>query len=140
MKGRKRHILVDTLGLLIAVVVTGADVQDRDGGVLVLEMVDSDSTSLKKVFADRAYRGKPVEFAKKQEVFVVEIQVPPKGRKGFVPESQRWVVERTFAWLSRCRRLARDVEFLVESSEAMIHLAMIRIMLNRLAPRKQHTG
>jgi putative transposase len=131
--GRKRHIVVDTMGLLLAVVVHSASVQDRDGVKLVTEGIKAKFPRLKLIWADGAYEA-AVGWAKQFGRFVLELVRKPAGQKGFVLLPRRWVVERTFAWLVRCRRLARDYERLTESSEAMVHVAMIRLMLRRLKP------
>ena len=131
--GRKRHIVVDTMGLLLAVVVHSASVQDRDGVKLVTAGLKARSSRLKLIWADGAYEA-AVGWAKQFGHFVLELVRKPAGQKGFVLLPRRWVVERTFAWLVRCRRLARDYERLTESSEAMVHRAMIRLMLRRLKP------
>ena len=131
--GRKRHIVVDTMGLLLAVVVHSASVQDRDGVKLVTGGLKAKFPRLKLIWADGAYEA-AVGWAKQFGRFVLELVRKPSGQKGFVLLPRRWVVERTFAWLVRCRRLARDYERLTESSEAMVHVAMIRLMLRRLKP------
>jgi putative transposase len=131
--GRKRHIVVDTMGLLLAVVVHSASVQDRDGVKLVTAGLKARFPRLKLIWADGAYEA-AVGWAKQFGRFVLELVRKPADRKGFVLLPRRWVVERTFAWLARCRRLARDYERLTESSEAMVHMAMIRLMLRRLKP------
>ena len=131
--GRKRHIVVDTMGLLLAVVVHSASVQDRDGIKLVTEGITARFPRLELIWADGAYEA-AVGWAKQFGRFVLELVRKPSGQKGFVLLPRRRVVERTFAWLVRCRRLARDYERLTESSETMVHLAMIRLMLRRLKP------
>jgi len=131
--GRKRHIVVDTLGLLLAVVVHSASVQDRDGVKLVTAGIKARFPRLKLIWADAAYEA-AVGWAKRLGKFALELVRKPAGQKGFVLLPRRWVVERTFAWLMRCRRLARDYERRTESSEAMVHVAMIRLMLRRLKP------
>ena len=131
--GRKRHIVVDTMGLLLAVVVHSASVQDRDGVKLVTAGLKARFPRLKLVWADGAYEA-AVGWAKQLGRFVLELVRKPAGQKGFVLLPRRWVVERTFAWLVRSRRLARDYERLTTSSEAMIHVAMIRLMLRRIRP------
>jgi len=131
--GRKRHIVVDTMGLLLAVVVHSASVQDRDGVKLVTAGLKARFPRLRLIWADGAYAA-AVGWAKQFGRFVLELVRKPADQKGFVLLPRRWVVERTFAWLVRCRRLARDYERLTESSEAMVHVAMIRLMLRRLKP------
>lgn len=133
MFGRKRHLLVDTLGLVIAAVVHAADVQDRDGAKAVLAKASWEVGRLKVVRADAGYAGKLVEWTLAACGWVVEVVRRPKGSKGFVLLPRRWVVERTFAWLYQHRRLSKDYEYRTESSEAVIYVAMIGIMLRRLA-------
>ena len=134
VNGRKRHLVVDTLGLLLAVVVHGADVQDYDGARLVLAEVHGRFPRLKKIWADSRYacNGLP-DWVKKVFGWVVEVVRRPVGAIGFVVLHRRWVVERTFAWLGRNRRLSKDYERSPRVSEAWIRLAMIRVMLRRLA-------
>ena len=134
--GRKRHALVDTLGLLMKVVVTAGNVQDRDGAKLLLQdLAEQDGLiqRLELIWADGGYRGTLVTWVKKAFGWKLEIVEKPKDQIGFQVLPKRWVVERTFAWLVRQRRLARDYERLPETSEAFIYVAMIRLMLRRLA-------
>jgi putative transposase len=137
VKGRKRHILVDTLGLLLLVVVHAASIQDRDGAKRVLEKVPGRFTRLARIWADGGYAGQLVQWVKESNQCVLEIVKRSDKRKGFEVLPHRWVVERTFGWLNRYRRLAKDYERLPESSEAMIQIAMIRLMLARLAGKHQ---
>lgn len=134
MNGRKRHILVDTLGLLLTVVVHAANVQDRDGAKLVLEKARGKFPRLQLIWADGGYAGKLVEWVKETCGWLLEIVRRTDDMQGFVVLPRRWIVERTFGWLGRCRRLSKDYEERTESSEAMIQLAMIHLMLKRLAP------
>ena len=129
--GRKRHLIVDTMGSLLAVVVHSATVQDRDGVKLVGQRVQGRFPRLKLIWADGAYEA-AVGWAKQFGGWVLELVRKPPGQKGFVVQKRRWVVERTFAWLMRSRRLARDYERLTESSEAMVQVAAIHLMLKRL--------
>ena len=134
--GRKRHIVVDTLGLLLTIVVHSASVQDAAGGLLVLQrLFDQTKRSvhnrwcrLKLIWADGAYAAIGVQ-VRKQFGWTIEIVRPTAGQKGFVVLPRRWVVERTFGWLGRYRRLARDYEHTVSTSEAMTYLASVRRML-----------
>ena len=130
--GRKRHILVDTMGLLIAVVVHSAGIQDRDGGLLVLERIQGFFSKLILIWADGGYRGQFVERAYRSFRREIEIIDKDPDQKGFKVLPRRWVVERTFAWLSNYRRHSRDYERLIESSEAMIYISMVQLMLKRL--------
>jgi putative transposase len=140
VKGRKRHILVDTLGLLIAVVVTSADVQDYHGAKPVFEKVKDRCPRLKVVWAD-GIDEKEWLIAWVETECGWELQVTKRSdkEKGFKVVAKRWVVERTFAWLGRYRRLSKDYEKLTETSEAMIQMAMIHIMLRRLEPTHQYS-
>ena len=120
------------MGLLIAVVVHPANIQDRDGAKLVLEKLKGRCPRLELIWADGGYAGKLVDWARGFAGWVIEIVKRP-GQKRFVVLPRRWVVERTFAWLGRYRRLSKDYEGLCETSEALIHLGMIRLMARRLA-------
>ncbi len=131
--GRKRHILVDTLGLLVVVVVTAASVQDRDGARLLLRRRRSAWKTLRRVWVDGAYRGQLVDWAWHHARLTLQVVLRPDEQRGFVVLPRRWVVERTCAWLSQARRLSKDYEELPSSSEAMIYVTMIRLMLRRLA-------
>ena len=132
--GRKRHLAVDTLGLLLAVVVHGADCQDQDGAKRVLNQLGERFRRIKVVFGDVAYgrSGLPAWTAAKF-VWILQAVLRPVGVSGFVVLPKRWIVERTFAWLTRHRRHARDYEKLPASSEALIQIAMIGLMARRLA-------
>jgi len=134
VKGRKRHILVDTLGLLIAVVVTAASTQDRDGAKTLLTQVKTQMSRLQRIWADGAYRGELIEWVQEHCGWVLEIVMRVEGAVGFQVLPRRWVVERTFGWLNSSRRLSKDYEYLPKQSEAMIQVAMMRLMLKRLAP------
>lgn len=137
MKGRKRHIVVDTLGLLLAVVVHTADVQDRDGAPLVLARLKGLYCWLQGAFADAGYQGPKLEAAiRRQRLVPLEIVRKQPDQVGFKVLPKRWIVERSFAWLGHQRRLAKDYELLPEVSEAMVKLAMVRLMLRRLTGRE----
>ncbi len=133
IKGRKRHLLVDMLGLVLVAFVSTADVQDRDAAAAVLPLAAEQFPTLVKAWADAAYEGPRVERLVQQTGVQVEIVKRSDNTPGFVVQAKRWLVERTFGWLSRERRLARDYERKEESCEAFIHLGMIRLMLGRLA-------
>lgn len=133
LTGRKRHLLVDTLGLLIALVVHAANIQDYDGARQVLHKAATKSSRLQKVLADGIYpKNGLVEWVKQQFQFVLEIVSRDKEQKGFVVLAKRWIVERTFAWLGRYRLLSREYEHLTQTSESDVYIASIRIMLQRL--------
>ena len=136
IKGRKRHILVDTLGLLLSALVLTADIQDRDGAKLLFAKVKGCFPRLKLVWADGGYAGKLVEWVKEFCDWVLEIVKRTDDMKGFVLLPHRWVVERTFGWLNRWRRLSKDYERLTDTSEALIYATMSRLMLRRLAKIK----
>jgi transposase len=134
VKGRKRHIVVDTLGLLVGVVVHAADIQDRDGAPAVLKSILERWPWLRHVFADGGYAGPKLRGAlQKIGKFTMEIVKRSDSAKGFEVLPRRWVVERTFAWLGRCRRLAKDFERSIESAQAWVFVANIRMLTRRLA-------
>ena len=137
VNGRKRHVVVDTLGLILAVVVHAADIQDRDGAKLALGQTRGRFPRLKKVLADGIYNGGIAEWTLKFCGWLLEVVPKPERKKGepFKVMKWRWIVERTFAWLGRCRRLSKDYEQQPSSSEAMIHIAMAHLMLRRLAAK-----
>ncbi len=134
VNGRKRQLLVDTLGLLLTVVVTKANVSDQASLKQLLAAISGKLPRLELIKADEAYRveqfGKEV-FANYQRL--LEIVTRPKGVKGFQVQAQRWVVERTLAWLGNYRRLSKDYEVLPETSETFIYLAMVDLTTKRLA-------
>jgi putative transposase len=133
--GRKRHLLVDTMGLLLAAVVHAADVQDRDGAKLVLAKAKGRFPRLQLIWADGGYAGALLDWVKQACGWVLQTILRPVGVKGFVLLPRRWVVERTFAWLGRYRRLSKDYEYLTSTSEAMITIAMIHLMAQRVMRR-----
>ncbi len=132
--GRKRHIIVDTMGMLLGVVVHPADIQDRDGARLLLNKLAGRFRELRLIWADGGYAGQLVDWVREHTGWELEIVRRPSGKREFAVLPRRWVVERTLAWLGRCRRLSKDYECLVSSSEAWIQIAMIQLMLRRLAP------
>ena len=133
VKGRKRHILVDTVGHLLKVVVHTANIQDRDGAkLLLMSLPPMLRLRLLKIWADGGYRGQLISWCWQELKTVLEIVSPPPDQKGFTVLPRRWVVERTFAWLGKYRRLSKDYEESVCSSEGMIYLASIHTLLNRL--------
>jgi len=134
INGRKRHIVTDTSGLLVGLVVHSAAIQDRDGAAQVLKSIVKRWPWLRHVFADGGYAGPKLKGALKRiGRFALEIVKRTDKAKGFEVLPRRWVVERTFAWLGRCRRLARDFEKSIASAEAWILVASIRLLTRRLA-------
>lgn len=136
VKGRKRHLLTDTEGWLFGVAVTAAHVQDKAGALIVLRRPDGGRKKLRRLWADGAYRtqrGHLAEWLAAHSLRLTAV-TPPTGQRGFTLLPRRWVVERTFSWLYQARRLSKDYERLLESSEELIYLAMSRLMLRRLAP------
>ncbi len=135
VKGRKRHLLVDTLGLLIAVVVTAANVQDYHGAKPVLGSVRDRCPRLQVIWADGIYE-KPwlIDWVRSECGWELQVIKRSDKDKGFKLLPKRWVVERTFGWLGRYRSLSKDYERLPETSESMIRMAMIHVMVRRLEP------
>lgn len=135
IKGRKRHIIVDTLGLVIGVVVHTADISERAGAKLLLASLKYPLLRLKKILVDKGYSGvEMTDWVKENFNWIWEVSKSPDNQKGFIVESKRWVVERTFAWLGKCRRLSKDYEYHEKMSESFVYLALIRIMLRNLTP------
>ena len=134
MKGRKRHIVVDTMGLLLAVVVHAADIQDRDGAKPVLSKLQGRFPRLRLIWADSAYAGQLVDWASAMGGWLIEVVKRARNSHSFEVLPRRWVVERTLGWLGRNRRLSKDYEELTESSEAWVYIAMTHLMLKRLRP------
>ncbi len=134
IKGRKRHIVTDTQGLVLVVLVHPANIQDVHGAVPVLRALRRLHPNLQHIFADRVYRGPQLRNALADcGPWSIEIVQRPPGVKGFQLLPRRWVVERTFAWIGRCRRLAKDFEASIESATAWIMLANLRLLSRRLA-------
>jgi putative transposase len=137
IKGRKRHIVTDTQGLVLAVLVHPANIQDCHGAVPVLTALRQRCPDLHHVYADRVYRGPQlIQALAASGPWSIEIVKRPTGVKGFQLLPRRWVVERSFAWLGRCRRLAKDFEASCETEAAWVWLANIRLMLRRIARAK----
>jgi putative transposase len=135
LNGRKRHIVVDTLGLLLAVTVTAAAADDGTAAPQVLKKLSQESfPRLKKLWGDNKYNNHSLdEWISEHGWYVIEVKSRPPGSEGFRVIKWRWVVERTFAWLGRCRIHSRDYERKTESSEAQVQISMIGLMLRRLA-------
>lgn len=137
IKGRKRHLLVDTLGLLLVVLITSAGLDDGVAAPLLLgQVTPQDLPRLETIFADQKYHNHALEtwMAKHRAGWRIEVKARPEGMKGFTPLAKRWVIERTNAWQGRYRRNSKDYERRVESSAAMIQISHIHLMLNRLSP------
>ena len=134
IKGRKRHLLVDTMGLILALVVHSAGVQDRDGAKAVFAQARSKCPRLEKVWADGGYAGQLVAWVDDHCAWELEIVKRSDDVKGFKLIPKRWVSERTFGWLNKYRLLSKEYEVLIESSEADIYLAMTHVMVRRLEP------
>ena len=122
------------MGLLLKVVVHAADIQDRDGARLVFKQMRKYFKRLKLIWADGGYAGKLINFVNRYYHCILEIVKRSDDLKGFKVLPKRWIVERTFGWFNNYRRLSKDYESLTQSSETMIHLAMINLMLHRLKP------
>jgi transposase len=132
-KGRKRHIATDTLGLLLAVVVTGANIQDRDGAHRLLVALRARFSTVSYLWVDGGYAGRLVVWAHKVLSMTLEVVKRTDKTAGFLVLPRRWVVERTFGWITKHRRCVRDYETLPEHHEAMVYIAMIMTMSRRLA-------
>jgi len=136
IKGRKRHIVVDSLGLLLAVAVLPASIQDGEAARVVLQQVTArEFPRLELLWGDSAYgRYDLPDWVEGHRQYTLHIVSRPEGSKGFVLLPKRWVVERTFGWIGRYRRLSKDYERRNDSSEAMVQIASVHLMLQRLAP------
>jgi putative transposase len=139
--GRKRHILVDSMGLLLSVVVTSAAIDDGVAAPAVFTPVESEAfPRLEKVYADNKYHNHALYAWMQEHVnYVLEIVRRREDQVGFAVLPQRWVVERTFAWLGRCRRLSKEYERRTDTSETIIKISMIHLLLKRLAPTEEET-
>jgi putative transposase len=134
VKGRKRHLLVDTLGLPLSVYVTPADVQDRVGARCLLARLKPLAPRLKKIWADGAYGGEPLaKWCQEEGGWDLEVVEPNREAEGFEVIPKRWIVERTFSWIGRNRRMSKDYERRVQTSECLMKVATIRLILRRLA-------
>ena len=138
IKGRKRHIFADTLGIILAVIVTPANEGDRNGlKKLMKNYFGKGVTRLRKIWVDAGYSGEPLRqwVEKLSKDFRVDLEMTEKTGKGFNVVKKRWVVERTFAWIFNFRRNSKDYEVLTKNSEAMIQISMISIPVRRQAPQ-----
>ncbi|GAA3827984.1 hypothetical protein GCM10023083_71270 [Streptomyces phyllanthi] len=135
VNGRKRHIVVDTLGLLLAVMVTAASVTDRDAGQALLDRLRERHWRITRVWADGGYTGRLVDLARDAWRIALTVVRRSDDTSGFTVLPKRWLVECTFAWLMHSRRLARDYETRTDTSEAVITWAMSTVMSRRLARR-----
>jgi putative transposase len=135
-KGRKRQLLVDTRGNVLALLVHAADLQDREALVLLLDEFRDRFPRVVVILADEGYRAEWLDELSQEYGIAIQIVTKPAGQVGFVVQKLRWIVERTIAWLNRYRRLSKDYEFLAECSESMVYLASIRTTLKRLFPRR----
>jgi len=137
INGRKRHVFVDVTGFVLAVLITAANVDDGVAAIQLLSQIDPvQNPRLKVIWGDNKYHNHALEawLASNRPGWTLEVKSPPEGSKGFVVVSKRWVVERTFAWMGRNRRLSKDYEKTTSSSQATVRLANIALMLRRLAP------
>ena len=140
IKGRKRHLLVDTMGLLVAVLITSAAVDDGNAAPQLLELISAEGyPRLEVIFGDNKYHNHALKawLQEHRPSWRVEVKKRPEGSRGFTPLEKRWVVERTNAWNGRCRRHSKDYERRPDSSAAMIQISNIHLMLRRLAPTAQ---
>jgi transposase len=134
INGKKRHILVDTQGLMLQAIVHAADIQDRDGGAMLMATLFGLYPFLLKLYADGGYQGPQFRQAIARIIAQLDVEIVKRSdaAKGFVVLPKRWVVERTLAWFGRCRRLAKDWECLNHKARAFLLLASIRLMVRRL--------
>jgi putative transposase len=131
IKGRKRHIAVDTMGLLLAVVVHSAGIQDRTGARAVLVRLFAGFGTIQTVFADGGYSGKLIDWTRAMFGWLLMVVKRTEAHR-FVVVPKRWIVERTFSWMNHSRRLSKDYEVTVKSAEAFVCISCIRLMLRRL--------
>jgi len=138
IKGRKRHLMVDTLGLVMLIMVTAASVQDSDVGQELVIDVQTKTSRLQKVYADQGYKQWLVDWMSTWTTYILEIVTKLPEQRGFQVQPKRWIVERTFAWFNKYRRLSKDYERTVSSSEGMIRLAALHLMAKRLTRLRYH--
>ena len=136
IKGKKRHLLVDTQGLLLHAIIHAADVQDRDGGVLLMSSLFGLFPFLLKLYADSAYQGPIFQRGLRHACRQINVEIVKRSElHRFVVLPKRWIVERTIGWLNRCRRLAKDWECLNQNGLAFLHWASIRLMVRKLCQK-----
>ncbi|WP_161668726.1 transposase [Kallotenue papyrolyticum] len=140
VKGRKRYYMVDTLGLLILLLIPATNVQDSDAGQELRIDARYKSHRLKKIYADQGHKQWLVDWIQQWLAFVVEVVVKPSEQRGFQVHPKYWIVERFFAWLNMYRRLSKDYEQTVSSSEGVIYLASIHIMARKLVKLQHQTN
>ena len=131
IKGRKRHITVDTMGNIVSNIVHTANIHDSVGATLVVKGLNENILGVKQIIGDSGYRGKFIHWAKEKYNYTVQIISKLKTEDSKKVSPKRWIVERTFSWFENFRRLSKDFEYLMESSQAMIYLASIKILLNK---------
>lgn len=139
INGRKRTILVDTIGIPWSIKVTSANISDNQAGIQALEQLKGKVPRLQKITADNGYKTTFIEHIKNNFEWEVEIAQKPESAQGFVPQKNRWQVERSFGWLNFKRRLFRDVEKTIESSESILEIAYLSIFLNRITKEVSKT-
>lgn len=140
VKGRKRHVMIDMIGLLIVLIVTAASAQDSDTGQELLIDAKAKTRRLTKVYADEGYKSWLVEWISRWQKFILEIVTKPPDQEGFHVHPKRWKVEQFLGWLNTYRRLSKDYERTVASSQGMIYLVSIRLMMRRLANLRHQTN
>ena len=136
VKGRKRHILVDVLGLVVGCFVSAANVADIKAAPAIWVWALENYGRISKILADQSYRSKRVSEQLKT-AYDCELEISTRQEQGFIPEPKRWIVERTLSWLENARALCRDYEGLPENHEGMVYVVMIRLMLRRLCKNQQ---
>jgi putative transposase len=134
VSGIKRHIIVDTQGRIIAATVHEANIQDRDGARLVIPELKGEYPRMEHIWADGGYAGKLIDWVRENHGYRIEIVKRSDDVKGFKVLPRRWVVERTFGWFNRFRRLSKNFEYLLLISESVMYISMIAILLNRVVP------
>lgn len=132
IKGRKRHLVVDTMGNMVTNIVHVANIHDSQGAHLVMKNMNENIYGLKTIFGDSGYRGQLIEMAKQKYDYTLKISPKIKDQAIGRVSPKRWIIERTFSWLENFRRLSKDFEYLLESSQAMLYLASLKILLNKI--------